>query len=102
MRSTKPPIGIAKNSQGNMLSAAMVEIQNGSLVRVVASSGAAVLSRPSARLLAALAVQSRWNAGLNFVCVDSVKVLPNPLKSRVSLATLGFWAGADLLPDKHR
>jgi hypothetical protein len=37
----------------------MVEIQNGSLVRVVASSGAEVLSRPSARLLAALAVQSR-------------------------------------------
>ncbi|MEY5023563.1 MAG: hypothetical protein RL569_476, partial [Actinomycetota bacterium] len=48
------------------------------------------------------AVQSRWNAGLNFVCVDSVKVLPNPLKSMVSLATLGFWAGTDLLPDKHR
>jgi hypothetical protein len=24
------------------------------------------------------------------------------LKSTVSLATLRFWAGADLLPDKHR
>jgi hypothetical protein len=54
-----------------MLKAAIVEIQNGSLVSVVASSGAAVLSRPSARLLAALAVQSRWNAALNLVLVDS-------------------------------
>ena len=59
MRSTKPPIGMAKNSQGNMLNAAMVEIQKGSLVSVVASSGAEVFSRPSARLLAALAVQRR-------------------------------------------
>ncbi len=59
MRSTKPPIGMAKKSHGNMLRAAMVEIQNGSLVKVVASSGAAVFRSPSARLLAALAVQSR-------------------------------------------
>jgi hypothetical protein len=42
-----------------MLRAAMVEIQNGSLVRVVASSGAAVFRSPSARLLAALAVHRR-------------------------------------------
>ena len=59
MRSTRPPIGMAKNSQGSILSAAMVEIQNGSLVRVVANSGAAVFRSPSARLLAALAVQRR-------------------------------------------
>lgn len=54
----------------------MVEIQNGSLVKVVASSGAAVLSNPSARLLAALAVHRRWNAALNFVGVDSLNFVP--------------------------
>jgi hypothetical protein len=52
----------------------MVEIQNGSLVRVVASSGAAVFSNPSATLLAALADQSFWNEALNLVFVDSLMI----------------------------
>jgi hypothetical protein len=52
--------------------AAMVEIQNGSVVRVVANSGTAVFSRPSETLLAALEDQSFWNEGLNLVLVSLI------------------------------
>ncbi len=69
IRSTRPPIGIANSNQGTMVSAAMVEIQNGSLVRVVASRGPADLRRPSTTLLAALEDQSRLNAGLNLLAL---------------------------------
>lgn len=77
MRSTNPPIGIANSSQGNITSAEIVEIQKGSLVKVVASRGAAVFSSPSATLLAALADQSFWKDELNLVFVDSLMLLPN-------------------------
>jgi hypothetical protein len=66
-----PPIGIANNSQGNIISAPTAEIRNGSLVRVVASRGAEVLSRPSATLLAALADQSFLNSGPSFCGSES-------------------------------
>lgn len=56
--STKPPIGMANNSHGSIDKAAMVAIQNGSLVKVVASSGAAVFKSPSVRLLDPLDSQS--------------------------------------------
>ena len=52
----------------------MVEIQKGSFVKVVASSGAAVFSNPSATLLAALADQSFWNEALNLVFADSLMI----------------------------
>jgi hypothetical protein len=48
-----------------MTIAAIEEIQNGSLVSVVAKRGAAVFSRPSAALLTALADHSLLNEGLN-------------------------------------
>ena len=63
MRSTIPPIGIAKNSQGSITSALMSEIKTGSLVSVTAKSGAAVRKRPSAKFEARLAPHMRLNAG---------------------------------------
>jgi hypothetical protein len=48
-----------------MVRAAIVEIQKGSLVSVVARSGPADLRMPSTTLLAALDDQRRLKAGLN-------------------------------------
>ena len=57
MRSTRVPIGIANSSHGSIVSAAIIEIKTGSLVRVEARSGAAVPSKPSEKLLARAADQ---------------------------------------------
>jgi hypothetical protein len=70
MRSTSPPTGIANSNQGNITIAEMLAIQNGSLVKVVASSGTEVFRRPSDTLLAALADQSFWNEALNLVLLN--------------------------------
>ena len=67
--STTRPMGIAKSSQGSMTSALNIEMRTGSFVRLIASSGAAVAKRPSARLLMTLAEKRRLKAGPNFSAI---------------------------------
>jgi hypothetical protein len=63
IRSTIPPIGIAKRSQGSITTAARIEITTGSLVSVAAKSKEEVLNSPSAKLLAKDDDQSLLKAG---------------------------------------
>ncbi len=62
-RSTITPIGIAKSNQGNITIAPITEIKTVLSVRVIASSGAAAIRTPSARLETKLLAHKRLNAG---------------------------------------
>ena len=64
-RSTMRPIGIAKRSHGSITSALSIEIRTGFFVSEIASRGTATANKPSARLLMALAPNSRLNPGPN-------------------------------------
>jgi hypothetical protein len=62
-RSTITPIGIAKSSQGNITMAPITEIKTVLSVKVIASSGAAAIKTPSAKLETKLLAHKRLNAG---------------------------------------
>lgn len=57
--STKPPTGIANNSQGSITIAEIMDIFTGSSVSEIASNGAAVRNKPSAKFPNKLADHSR-------------------------------------------
>ena len=62
------PDGIAKNSHGNIASAAIPEMSSASSVSRTASNGIAVRAIPSPRLLARLAVKRLANAPPSPLC----------------------------------
>ena len=61
-------MGMAKSNQGSIASAPIMEIKSGSLVKVIANNGKAVLPKPSAKLVKIFAVQSRLNAIAEDIC----------------------------------
>jgi hypothetical protein len=67
MRSAKPPIGIAKSNQGNIVKAEIAEIDTGAVVNLTAIRGTETRSTPSAKLLAIAADHNRLKAGENLV-----------------------------------
>jgi hypothetical protein len=62
-RSTITPIGMAKSSHGSITMAPMTAIKTVLSVRVIASSGAAAMRTPSAKLETMLPAHKRLNAG---------------------------------------
>ena len=81
-RSTITPIGIAKSNQGNITIAPITEIKTVLSVRVIASSGAAAIRTPSARLETKLLAHKRLNAG------PMARTLVHPNKEQLHLFRL--------------